>query len=520
MEAQVISLLRSRPLLTAGEAASALHVSETDVWPVFATVASTNAGAYTLLAGIIEEAARGNTATKLRMQKVNTIPTESKAAMYALMSLTYPTHVAASSAPIALRPNVDDTLRTYPVVSRAVMESRISDSSAPAIAPSSVVPPAVKVETVRRVFAGSPAAAPPTMKAELPMAKALPVLPVLTAVEVQLPVASVPPAAAARTTTAMPESLSTSEAPVTTSEPPRKLTVFDKMKEAAAAATTKRPRDGDDAPTKGKKSATAKPKKAAKTENTTSLAKLARASAKKKGVGAVTSGAAPAAAFSRSFLDEDDGDAMNRHSGSEESTRDEAPPAELEETPVLDVVEVCASNDDVIMCDDAPPLAFRPAEPVVLPNPPSAKKDGVASAKKGTATAATAESGAAQSTLSSFFNPAVVEFQKSYVREVQTQMKVENGEYICVDVPCYKHKTTGDVISEEEYHQQTAQLVRSRDSAAKSPSHPLSGAASDYPPSPAAKSASRNSSDKEEKTKSSAAPAKTLLSFFRPASKE
>lgn len=488
MEVQIVSLLSSRTLLTANEAAYLLHSSEVEVRAAFAAVANANAGDYALLRGTVEEAARGSasTITKVTMQKVTS--TDSEDSAYALMALTYPAHATASAAPIALRPSTCDVLRAYPIVSRAVMESRPANTLStaasatsellphlPSPSPSPAAPATVKVESL---------AAPPIVKNEAPRlptpATLPPAQPVLTATEAQ-PVAV--PA-------------------------PRTPTIFDMMKEAAAAK--KRPRETDEAPVKAKKAAAAaKSKKAAKTENTTSLAKLARASKKQAGAAAAPS----SVAYARSFLDEDDGDAMNGSSNSEESTHDDALAGVAVETPVLDVVEVSASNDDVILCDDAAPLAFRPAEPVASATATAGKRE-MAAAKSNS----TAEPGAAQCTLGSFFNPAVVDFQKSYVREVRTEMKVENGEYICIDVPCFKHKVTGDVISEEEYHKKTAQLVRSRDATTtETPTHKAAGAVAVTPPSPAAKSASQNPNGKAEKTKSSPTPAKTLMSFFKPA---
>ncbi|KPA82557.1 hypothetical protein ABB37_03592 [Leptomonas pyrrhocoris] len=513
METQVISLLNCRPLLTTGEAACLLNVSEQAVQPVFAAVANANAGAYTLLGGTVEEAARGSTTiTRVTMQAVKS--TDNETYVYALMSLTYPAHVAASAVPIALRPSAIDTLRTYPVVSRAVMETRPSGAPC-AAAPIAPAPPAVKAVTaveptaVKREAvnssAGSLSAATTVSTPSLPIpaAEASPAPPVLRAIEVLAPTPVSAPETPLKQEPPQEAAAVVMEAPVASAQ--RKPTIFDKMKEAAA---TKRPREGDDAPAKAKKAATSKPKKTAKTENTTSLAKLARASKKKAGAAAP-----PSAPPNLSFLDEDDGDATHGTHNSEESSRHDAPFAVFEEAPVLDVVEVSASNDEVILCDDAPPLAFRPAEPLVPLSPTPGRKD--AAAKK--ASAAVGEAGAAQCTLGFFFNPAVVEFQKSYVREVQTETKVEKGEYICIDVPCYKHTTTGEVISEEEYHRRTAQLVRGRDAPAETSPRTSAGAVSDAPPSPAAKSAARSPSDKESKAKSSSAPAKTLMSFFKPA---
>ncbi|KPI88252.1 hypothetical protein ABL78_2676 [Leptomonas seymouri] len=513
MEAQIVSLLHSRPLVMASEAACLLDASEQEVRSVFAAIANAHAAAYTLLGGTVDEVARGSTSTtKVAMQKVDNADRE--ACVYALMKLTYPTHVAASAVPIQLRPGACDTLRSYPVVSRDVLGSRPKDTpdmvaplatrlpTVQAVAPASAA--AVKVEPVDSLVSSrvSPSTATPTLPA--PAAEASPVPSPLAPLEIQSPA---PVSTLEKTLKEEPAEDVAASSVVKTpmAAAPRTATIFDKMKEAAA---TKRPREGDDVSAKAKKAATPKPRKAAKTENTTSLAKLARASKKKAGMASP-----PPAPSSLSFLDEDDGDAMKGFSNSEENTCHEAPPAVFEEAPVLDVVEVSASNDEVILCDDAPPLAFRPAAPVAPASSTIVKKD--AAAKKSSVSAK--EHGATQSNLSVFFNPAVVEFQKSYMREMQTEMKVENGEYICVDVPCYKHKATGDVISEEEYHRQTAQLVRSYDANAETPMHHSAGAMPDASPSPAAKSAVHSPGDKTEKSKASSGPAMTLLSFFKPA---
>lgn len=571
MEAQILSLLRTRPLVTANEAASLLNVSEAEVQPVLAAIASSNAGAYTLLCGTVEEAAQCGTATtKVCLQKTNlteeSSATSTASAAYALLSLTYPSHVAASAAPILLRPSTCDTLRVYPVVSRAVMESRPADAAptAAAVAAEAVVPPTVVVAAKLEVTTPTKTETATSVKKELTAANAntqpsaavsasqIHVAPVTPAQITPTPLQvrtvqeevkpSVPEEVSSLNVVVKPEPVSQSEAPATSSvatgvdapsvpavvaaapvgaavAAPRTPSIFDKMK---AAAATKRTREDGEAPPKAKKATTAKPKKAAKTENTTSLAKLARASKKKTG----TASAAPSAAgpSSRSFLDEDDDGAMDGLESNEESTRDETP-AHLtmlaEEAPVLDVVEVSASNDDVILCDDAPPLAFRPAEPVQPATATTAKKNVNSASTSATAGAAATEPGAAQCTLGAFFNPAVVEFQKSYVKEVQTEMKIENGEYVCVDVPCYKHKGTGDIISEAAYHEQTARLVRSHDGAAETPTHNAASAntAPDSPSTPAAKSTSRNSSEETKKSKSSSTPAKTLMSFFKPVAK-
>lgn len=482
----MIALLTSRPLLTAAEAALELGVTHGALQPIFASVATSNEGVYTLLTVSVEEAADGS-ATAVVMRKADRL--EEDASAYALLSLTYPSNVSASSLPVQLHPCRESSLRAYPLVARGDMEPRAAATAPP-------------------VAAAAPAATEPTRTEDCKPAAAC--------------LSAATPVAPTTSPRAQGEPPRSTRAPVTVTAPRKeaaarapspKASIFDKMKEAAA---TKRPRT-EKAPSKPLRQP-AKPKKVAQTENTTSLAKLARASRRKNGGTSAATGAATAPSSVRFLDDDEDATTHFSHSeGSSSSSHSEA--IAKEEPPVFDVVEVPASNDEVVMCDDAPPLAFRPAAPRPSPPTPTPTKKGPET-KKANVAAAAAESGAAQCKLSTFFNAAVVAFQKAYVREMQTEMKVENGEFVCCDVPRYKHTSTGEVINEDEYHQRTAALVQSnsRDAAASTPNRKSAGASVESPPcqTAAQKTGSRGTGQKSvTQEKTAAAPAKTLHSFFK-----
>ncbi|TPP40305.1 hypothetical protein CGC21_27295 [Leishmania donovani] len=450
MQSKVIALLTSRPLLTAAEAAMELGVAHGDLQPIFASVAASNKGVYTLLTGSVEEAADGS-ATAVVMRKADRL--EEDTSSYALLSLTYPSNMSASSLPVRLHPCREASLRAYPLVARSDMEPRAAATAPP------VAAGAPAATELTRTEDSKPAAA--SLSAATPVAPTIP------------PLAQDEPPRSTPT----PATVTAPKKETAARTPSPKAALFDKMKEAAA---TKRPRT-EKAQSKPPRQP-AKPKKVAKTENTTSLAKLARA----------------------------------------EGSTSHSEAIAKEEPPIFDVVEVPASNDEVIMCDDAPPLAFRPAAPLPSPPTPTPTKKGP-EATKASSAAAAAEAGAAQCKLSTFFNAAVVEFQKAYVREMQTEMKVENGEFVCCDVPRYKHSATGEVISEDEYHHRTAAFVRSnsQDAAANTPNRKSAGASVESPPCPTAKqkTGSRGTGQKSVAQEETAAtPAKTLHSFFKTSS--
>ncbi|KAG5493397.1 hypothetical protein GH5_02143 [Leishmania sp. Ghana 2012 LV757] len=501
MESQVMSLLNSRSLLTVAEAAMQLGVPEGEMQPIFASIAASHDEGYTLLSRSIEEAASGN-ATAIVMYKSAGL--KANASADALLSLTYPSNVAPSSLPVQLCPSAAVSLREYPVVSRAVMETRPDATPSlppPAAPPSLMVPPAAAAAPSEAELTHTEDSQPAATLSSAVTPVASPVLPLAQEESPQGMLALVTTTAQREETAPRAPSplIATSTAVTLASSP--KATIFDKMKEAAAA---KRPRTCK-APAKPMREQS-KPGKVAKMENTTSLAKLARASKKQKnGIPAVTGAAS--APSSMSFLD-DDGDVPTHLSHSEVSSSSHVEAMVNEDLPTFDVFEAPASNDEVIMCDDAPPLAFRSAAPLPSRSTPTPHKK-EPEAKKASSAAAAADT--TQSKLASFFNAAVVEFQKSYVREIETEMRVENGEFVCCDFPCYKHSSTGEVISEDEYHQRTAAFIRSNshDAAVSTPNR--------MPATPSVESPRRTTAaQKPEKT--AAAPAKTLLSFFRPSS--
>ncbi|KAG5468887.1 hypothetical protein CUR178_01723 [Leishmania enriettii] len=501
MKSQVISLLNSRSLLTVAEAAMQLGVPEGEMQPIFASIAASHDGSYTLLSRLIEEAASGN-ATAIVMHKSDGLKTDASAD--ALLSLTYPSNVAASSLPVQLCPCAPVSLREYPVVSRAAMETRpdATPSLPPPAAPASLmVSPAAAAAPSEAEMTHTEDSRPAATLSSAVTSVASTMLPVAQEESPQSKLTPVTSTALREVTALQAPSpmIATSTAAALASSP--KATVFDKMKEAAAA---KRPRTCE-APTQPMRQRS-KPGKVAKMENTTSLAKLARESKKQKNRIPAAAGAASAPS-SMSFLD-DDGDVPAHLSHSEVSSSSHVEAMVNEDSPTFDVVEGPASNDEVIMCDDAPPLAFRPAAPLPSRSTPTPHKK-EPEAKKASSAAAAAD--ATQCKLATFFNAAVVEFQKSYVREIETEMRVEHGEFVCCDFPCYKHCSTGEVISEDEYYQRTAAFIRSNshDAAVSNPNRIPAIASVELPQRTAA-------AQKAEKT--APVPAKTLLSFFRPSS--
>ncbi|KAG5468472.1 hypothetical protein LSCM1_02452 [Leishmania martiniquensis] len=513
MESKVISLLTSRPLLTVAEAAMQIGVPKEDLQPIFTSIAASHEGVYMLLSRSVEEAANGS-ATAMVMHKVNGL--EADPSVDALLSLAYPSKTSPSSLPVQLYPSVSASLRAYPVVSRTVMENRPEATPSlsqeltawsAAVSPVSGVGPR-EAELAKRE--GRELASTPSSAASLAASTVLPSPPSQEESPQSYRAPMTAAAVKAETTPRSPSPARAASTVITPAASP-KATIFDKMTETAAA---KRPRT-EEAPAKPMRHKR-KPGKVVKLENTTSLAKLARAS-KKKIDGVTGAKGAASAPSSMSFLDDDDGDARTRVSHSEGSSSHVGTIVN-EDSPVFDVVEVPASNDEVIMCDDVPPLAFRPAAPLSSPATPiSAKRE--LDTKK--ACSAAAEPDVAQCRLGHFFHPSVVQFQKSYVRQVQTETRMDDGEYICRDVSCYIHSATGEVISEDEYHQRTAAFIRSNshDAAGNTPPQKAASATIEAPSRMAAApkvTVRGGAPQKSEKT--IAAPARTLLSFFRPSS--
>ncbi|CAM38730.2 conserved hypothetical protein [Leishmania braziliensis MHOM/BR/75/M2904] len=495
MESKVIALLNSRPLLTVVEAAAQLEVSQGDLLPIFASIAASHEGVYKLLSRSVEEAASGS-ATAVVLRKADPLNEDTSA--YALLSLACSLNVTTSSRPLQLHPSAAASLRPYPLVSRTVMETRTAATSQSLPQPAALVSP---------VVLPLPAAAPTEAELPKPEVSGPAVISSLAATPAAL---TVPPLVSEEPPQSTPASATA--APLKEEKalraPSPMATIFDKMKEAAA---TKRLRMADAAAKPQRQPS--KLKKVTKTENTTSLVRLARASKRKRGGASAATGAASAPS-SMSFLDNEEEEDATTYFSSSEGSNSHSKNIVKEDSPIFDVVELPASNDEIIMCDYAPPLAFRPAAP--LPSPPTPTP-----AKKASSAAVPAAAGATQHTLGSFFNTAVVMFQKSYVREVQTEMKIENGEFVCCDLPCYKHSSTGEVISEDEYHQRTAALIRSNShsAAGSTPNEKSIGTSRESPSCPAAaqKTDSRGAVQKRGKQEQlTASPAKTLLSFFKP----
>ncbi|ESL10383.1 hypothetical protein TRSC58_01886 [Trypanosoma rangeli SC58] len=293
----------------------------------------------------------------------------------------------------------------------------------------------------------------------------------------------------------------------------------------------KRTRAADSA----KRQADAKPKKPrvtnrknGNTDETQSLMKLAKASAKKKKDDngslnrSVPTPAAACASMRHNLLDEDDeaGDCSSSSSTSSSSQgsfarRDEA--LLNEDLPDFDVAALAQENDGIILCDDAPPMVFCA---------PGSVAGAVKNEQQKQLTQWQQESmgSATQPKLTGFFQPGVIDFQKQYVREVETDMVIKDGEYICKDVVCFRHKGNNEVISQEEFHRRSVEIMRGlrSDIQSGSPSEStLNDQGSPSSPTGSAKStaveaAKRSRPPKIEKQLRS--QPKTLFAYFKPAS--
>ncbi|CCW59880.1 unnamed protein product [Phytomonas sp. EM1] len=262
----------------------------------------------------------------------------------------------------------------------------------------------------------------------------------------------------------------------------------------------------------GKASKKAKIEKKDPPPTTKSLAKLAKASA--KGKSSASGHGGPVLRAPANVLDDEEALPDEESCFGEASLEQPLPPeAEFmqEETLCLDVA-VSAVNDDIIVCDDAAPLAFMAPQPLPAldTSPPPAAKGGSGASQ--------ATINTSQSTLSVFFNPEVVKFQKGYVRELRTDTKLVDDEYICVDVPYYRSLADDTLLTEEEYHQRSVELM----AKPPSPEAPRGkvdddGAAVVQSPSAArvaSKSTARPSVSKQV-VKESAPSSRNLLSFFK-----
>ncbi|RHW72972.1 hypothetical protein DPX39_040007700 [Trypanosoma brucei equiperdum] len=212
--------------------------------------------------------------------------------------------------------------------------------------------------------------------------------------------------------------------------------------------------DSKKASPKAKKPRAQSKKEAKVGEATTSLMKLAKASKKSSLTGSSSAAAAANgcntdnAKLSRDILDdEEQSDGSSR--GNRSPHRDEGLLDDPE--PVLEVAFTPAENDEIILCDNAPPMIFCAPEPTSSP----LKRDPHRTqAANGNAALS------AHPKLTGFFQPEVIAFQKEYSRELETDTVFEGGEYICSDRVVYRHVKTGAVLSEEEYHKKSAELMR------------------------------------------------------------
>lgn len=255
-------------------------------------------------------------------------------------------------------------------------------------------------------------------------------------------------------------------------------------KESSESASTTR--DGEEAAKVVKKAnkKTARERKADALSTCKSLAKLARASARNaraKAAGAAVHSSSSSSASGRGalagMLDDEEEDDSERtqsavyeddtsvsrttapcHSGPSAANHGEgANGSDYASEQVIHGVssalfdvQVTPVNDDIILCDQAPPLAFCSPE-----RPLTSAAASIAASASASASSDTAQ----QRTLSGLFNPAVVAFQKQYVRETQTEMTFVKGEYVCQDVVCYRDRTTSEIISELDFHRRTAEVA-------------------------------------------------------------
>ncbi|CAD2214769.1 hypothetical protein ADEAN_000222000 [Angomonas deanei] len=268
---------------------------------------------------------------------------------------------------------------------------------------------------------------------------------------------------------AAPPAASTNPAPVSTEQ--EKLPTPQKQTTLFGAAPVKRPRVDDPADEK-KKVRKVKERKAVPTNN---LAKLAKASTQKRKVNE----------DHENLFDEVDSRSFTNsvHAESEASNGS-----------ALDVN--CTVTDEITLCDDAPPLAF--CEQKETPNPADNDK------------ASHAPVCVSQQQLKNFFSSDLLAFQKNYVKEVQTETTVTDGEYVCRDVNVYRCRATDAVISEEEYRKRMAKVVSEEQTKRDSQGSALK----DSPPA-AAKAKPLLKVAKVVKEEKPVAATKTLFSYFK-----
>ncbi|KAH9577609.1 hypothetical protein LSM04_009174 [Trypanosoma melophagium] len=125
-----------------------------------------------------------------------------------------------------------------------------------------------------------------------------------------------------------------------------------------------------------------------------------------------------------------------------------------EEQQNLDIVITSVTNDDIIICDDAPPMVFCAPDTSISPMKKEQQQQKQQQKQYGAVTSLD------QPKLTGFFHPEVKAFQNRYIRDVKTETVFENDEYISRDVVYYRHKENGELISEEEYHRRSIEVRR------------------------------------------------------------
>ncbi|ORC93831.1 uncharacterized protein TM35_000017080 [Trypanosoma theileri] len=415
----------------------------------------------------------------------------------------------------SLRPAAPLFLREYSVVTRQEAETRAASS---AVAPPT---PPVKAEEPEKV----PEISTVNLREEAPVTRVS-----LTAMEVVAP-----------SIKEVPKQEKVKELPKESAEkkkkpPSQQQTLFGSMlggekhaRDSTVSSTKTEP--------KTKKSRSAKATDESKNKNTTSLLKLAKASKKNKvntqdrtiasnntttNIDNNNNTDPKITSTSRSnglgLLDEDEEHDNNNgnSSNSEKNSRSNSYLREMEfmneEPQNLDIVVTAVTNDDIIICDDAPPMVFCAPEASISP----LKKEQQQQKKCDAAVSLD------QPKLTGFFHPDVGIFQNTYVLEVKTETVFENDEYISRDVVYYRHKENGELISEEEFHRRSIEVSRKVcENAQKTNS--TNGSLSDAP-SPAAEcnertfiEAARNSKPPKIERLLRSQP-KTLMSYFKSAS--
>nr|CCD11689.1 unnamed protein product [Trypanosoma congolense IL3000] len=247
---------------------------------------------------------------------------------------------------------------------------------------------------------------------------------------------------------------------------------------------------------------------------TTSLMKLAKASKKAAGDKATAAAASTRSSEGgnavRGILDDDEEshDGSSTKSGSQDICGPQREDFMDDIPPVLEAAITTTANDDIILCDDAPPMVFCAPEP-----PTSAQKKDAQRPESVTSSATSA----AYPKLTEFFHPKVIAFQKQYVRELVTDTIFEAGEYISKDVVMYRHLSSNAMLSAEDYHRMSSELLQSLNREKQNPANNSDDKKADedtepLPSSPQLMIQRRKSAKTET---ASNAPPRTLMSYFK-----